>query len=193
MGKRGVEQFSLDELMHFLRESTRMRGKEELINDAVQEFGLKERKSAAASSSDACITPEDMKLFMVKYLQPKVKGLLGIEQIASHSDLCFIPKDKHFPTRHVGSWVCVCTGAALMMVRYIEKGFLLAFLSSSSSSCSLWVDATQVNAWAQALMGLEVPNYSNFTLSTFQLTTSEMEGADGKSSHLCSICCTVSS
>ncbi len=132
MGKKGVEQFSLDELMHFLRESTSMRGKEDLVNDAVQEFGLKERKSAAASSSDACITPEDMKLFMVKYLQPKVKGLLGVEQIASHSDLCFIPKDKHFPTRHVGSWVCVCTGAALMMVRdtflFIWLDFFLLLL-----------------------------------------------------------------
>jgi hypothetical protein len=46
----------------------------------------------------------------------KVEQWLCPTRITSYASLSFIPKDKHAPTRDVGSWVCVCTGAALMMV-----------------------------------------------------------------------------
>ena len=66
----------------------------------------------------------------------------------------------HYPTRFVGSWVCVCAGAALMMV----------------------------NAWAQGVCGVDFPNYNNFTFNSFDAENSKKDGADGKTDTFCVTC-----
>jgi hypothetical protein len=53
---------------------------------------------------------------LIKFVQPHILALLSPEHIMNHESIGFIPKDKNFPTRYVGSWVCVCVSAALLMV-----------------------------------------------------------------------------
>ena len=66
---------------------------------------------------------------MIKFVQPHILALLSPEHIMNHESIGFIPKDKNFPTRYVGSWVCVCVSAALLMVP-IRSSLFALFRSS---------------------------------------------------------------
>jgi hypothetical protein len=71
----------------------------------------------------------DIRTFLIKFVQPRILALLSPEHIAGHPSLEFIPKDKNFPTRYVGSWVCVCVSAALLMVPPRRPFFLLKIMN----------------------------------------------------------------
>jgi molybdopterin/thiamine biosynthesis adenylyltransferase len=156
MGKSGHTVLGSSELLAFLQEELHMDGPhvQRVLKTSLEEF-LKERKEETNS-----ITTQDIRKLLISFVQPHILALLSPEHILSYDDIRFIPKDKNFPTRIVGSWVCVCTGAALLMV----------------------------NAWVQDMMGEEFPNYCNFTLSTFHATNSKEEGASTHSDPLCIIC-----
>jgi molybdopterin/thiamine biosynthesis adenylyltransferase len=55
------------------------------------------------------------KLFMPLY-QQKVLKLLQPQDIQKYQSIEFIPKDRTFPTRTVGSWVGVCVSGACLIV-----------------------------------------------------------------------------
>jgi molybdopterin/thiamine biosynthesis adenylyltransferase len=63
-------------------------------------------------------------LFISLY-QQKILRLLIPQFIQNHSSIEFIPKDRSFPTRTVGSWVGVCVSGACLIVntwmQYIMK------------------------------------------------------------------------
>jgi hypothetical protein len=84
------------------------------------------------------------------------------DKILAYKDSSFIPKDKHPPTRNEGSWVCVCTGSALMMV----------------------------NAFVQLRMGNEFPSFSSFTLQNAVGTNclTDLSGCTDRSEPDCVMC-----
>lgn len=137
MSKRGHDKFQLEELLTFLEEEARMKGPH--VHEAVKlalEHYWKERGEAersketnvipiagelsllhvqeAMNSTLTFIT--DIRTFLIKFVQPNIIAQLSPERITNQKCLTFIPKDKNFPTRYVGSWVCVCVSAALLMV-----------------------------------------------------------------------------
>jgi hypothetical protein len=70
---------------------------------------------------------------LIKFVQPHILALLSPEHIMNHESIGFIPKDKNFPTRYVGSWVCVCVSAALLMVLLHSSRFFVLFFVLRSS------------------------------------------------------------
>jgi molybdopterin/thiamine biosynthesis adenylyltransferase len=167
----GVELLTSDLLEKLLEQKLEIRKVEglELVKQSLEEavgtnhdhgHEASEGGGGGSASTKIGIHAKDYKTFVKKYFQPKVLRELAPDRITRHVDLSFIPKDENFPTRLVGSWICVCTGAALMMV----------------------------NAWAQGLAGVSFPNFNNFTLSTFHASNSMEDGADGKSDSFCSVC-----
>jgi hypothetical protein len=63
-------------------------------------------------------------IFMPLY-QQKVLNLLLPQCVQKHQSIEFIPKDRSFPTRTVGSWVGVCVSGSCLIVntwmQYIMK------------------------------------------------------------------------
>ncbi|KAL6060897.1 NEDD8-activating protein uba3 [Balamuthia mandrillaris] len=167
---------SVEQLIRFQAEHLRMSGPvaEALIREALSE--VLASSSPSSSSDDAKKAEEKENEFVLsvkdypefaKRLHGKVIEQLHPDKVLLHDSLSFIPKDESFPTRHIGSWVCVCTGAALMMV----------------------------NAWAQALVSEsgQFPNFNSFTLNFFVANNSAQDGADGTSDSHCVVCRACSS
>eukprot|EP00005_Dracoamoeba_jomungandri_P009506 CAMPEP_0174263082 /NCGR_PEP_ID=MMETSP0439-20130205/17092_1 /TAXON_ID=0 /ORGANISM="Stereomyxa ramosa, Strain Chinc5" /LENGTH=316 /DNA_ID=CAMNT_0015348221 /DNA_START=36 /DNA_END=986 /DNA_ORIENTATION=+ len=127
-GKEADSVLTQEDLVLFHKEQMDMHDADQLILDAL---------TAAGKSSG--ITADEYKDW-VNHLREGVCSKITPDTVMELEDLGFIPKDLHYPTRFVGSWVCVCSGAALMMV----------------------------NAWAQGVNGVKFPNYSNITLSNFE-------------------------
>ena len=61
------------------------------------------------------LTSQISTLFMSLY-QQKVLKLLLPEHIQKHQSIEFIPKDRSFPTRTVGSWIGVCVSGSCLMI-----------------------------------------------------------------------------
>jgi molybdopterin/thiamine biosynthesis adenylyltransferase len=75
-------------------------------------------------------------LFMPLY-QQKVLNLLLPQYIQKHQSIEFIPKDRSFPTRTVGSWVGVCvSGSCLIVNTWIQ--YLMKIKNSNSDTNPLF-------------------------------------------------------
>jgi molybdopterin/thiamine biosynthesis adenylyltransferase len=71
----------------------------------------------AANTADTL----SLEVFCTKFLsgyKQAVSGLLVPSKITSYTDISFIAQGKPFPTRTVGSWLCVCAGGALFLVNH---------------------------------------------------------------------------
>ena len=82
-------------------------------------------------------------LFLPLY-QQKVLNLLLPQYIQNHQSIDFIPKDRSFPTRIVGSWVGVCvSGACLIVNTWLQ--YLMKMKNSVSDINSSFHNWTQLN------------------------------------------------
>ncbi|CAF4205146.1 unnamed protein product, partial [Adineta steineri] len=82
-------------------------------------------------------------LFMPLY-QQKVLKLLLPQSIQLHQSIGFIPKDRSFPTRTVGSWVGVCvSGACLIVNTWIQ--YLMKTKNSNSNTNQSFHNWSQLN------------------------------------------------
>lgn len=73
---------------------------------------------------------------LLKLLKVEISAKLLPSLILSYDNLNFIPKDLHFPTRNVGSWVCVCSGGALQMVNAWVRSSVGLFVCRSVCLCT---------------------------------------------------------
>ncbi|CAF1278964.1 unnamed protein product [Adineta steineri] len=82
-------------------------------------------------------------LFMPLY-QQKVLKLLLPQSIQLHQSIEFIPKDRSFPTRTVGSWIGVCvSGACLIVNTWIQ--YLMKTKNSNSDTNQSFHNWSQLN------------------------------------------------
>eukprot|EP01087_Luapelamoeba_hula_P008240 TRINITY_DN2051_c0_g1_i1.p1 TRINITY_DN2051_c0_g1~~TRINITY_DN2051_c0_g1_i1.p1 ORF type:complete len:384 (-),score=57.22 TRINITY_DN2051_c0_g1_i1:49-1200(-) len=138
------------ELVDFHRDQMSMHNTQDIVHEAL-----------ATAGTPNGVTKSDYAAWVRKHFQPSVLKRLEPEHLFNYKSIQFVPKDLHYPTRYVGSWVCVCTGSALMMV----------------------------NAWAQGINNNgDFPNYCNFTLNTFDASSSTKEGADPGTDKFCRVC-----
>ncbi|UJR29344.1 hypothetical protein I4U23_010556 [Adineta vaga] len=122
-------KFSMKELENinniqlFLKEMTSISGEQSqlIINNCLNELNLNQPSPS-----------ELVTLFMPLY-QKKVLELLLPEFIQRHQSIEFIPKDRSFPTRTVGSWIGVCvSGACLIVNTWIQ--FIMKMKNSTSNT-----------------------------------------------------------
>lgn len=100
--------------------------------------------------------------FLVE-LSRAVQAAMLPGEISKHTDISFVPREDHPPTRNFGSWVCVCVIAAMFMV----------------------------NQWVQHLTGTnpeEVPALLNLYLNTSAADTDRMMGGLPTSDADCAVC-----
>ncbi|CAF1391697.1 unnamed protein product [Adineta ricciae] len=95
-----------DDIQLFLRDMCFISGEQSelFINEVLNELNLNQPSPSQLST-----------LFMPLY-QKKVLRFLLPESIQKHQSIGFIPKDRTFPTRTVGSWIGVCVSGACLLV-----------------------------------------------------------------------------
>jgi molybdopterin/thiamine biosynthesis adenylyltransferase len=82
-------------------------------------------------------------LFMPLY-QQKILKLLQPQYIQKHQSIEFIPKDRSFPTRTVGSWVGVCVSGACLIVNTWMQ-YLMKTRDANSNTNSSFHNWNQLN------------------------------------------------
>ncbi|CAF1007596.1 unnamed protein product [Didymodactylos carnosus] len=104
-----------NDIQLFLKQMSCISGEQSrsVIEECLNELKLKMPSASQLST-----------LFMPLY-QQKTLELLLPQNIQKHQSIEFIPKDRSFPTRTVGSWVGVCVSGACLIVntwiQYIMK------------------------------------------------------------------------
>lgn len=82
---------------------------------------------------------------LMELYEKKVLRLLLPDQIQKHSSIEFIPKDRSFPTRTVGSWVCVCVSGSCLIVNTWIKYLMKVKSSSDQETNKAFHNWIQVN------------------------------------------------
>ena len=109
----------------------------------IQSF-LKENSHISGEQSQTIIkecfdelnsTTELSTLFMPLY-QQKVLKLLRPQDIQKYQSIEFIPKDRTFPTRAVGSWVGVCVSGACLIVNTWMQ-YLMRSITTNNNNSSI--------------------------------------------------------
>lgn len=103
------------DILSFLKEKRNISGEK---SESIVEECLKELKIDSPSKVDFSTS------FMPLY-QTKTLELLLPQYIKDYKSIEFIPKDKSFPTRTVGSWVGVCVSGSCLLIntwmQYVMK------------------------------------------------------------------------
>lgn len=121
-------EFSAAQLTAYLRFKLNMAGVEE---DVLLGF---ERAGASAEG----VLPAAAFTTVMSQVRDCGLSRLSLARIASNANIAFIPQEPHFPTRQVGSWVCVCVGAALQMVNM----WVQELMTGADTANSLFVSCT---------------------------------------------------
>jgi molybdopterin/thiamine biosynthesis adenylyltransferase len=121
-----------NDIQSFLKEMSYISGEQSrsIIEECLDELKLNMSSVSQLSS-----------LFVPLY-QQKVLTLLLPQFIQTHQSIEFIPKDRSFPTRLIGSWVGVCvSGACLIVNTWVQY---LMKTRSSNSDINI-----PINNWSQ--------------------------------------------
>lgn len=121
-------RLTVDDMMAFLATDPQYRVSGPTARKIVTESMLKLRKGndvgdssssvsivSTEGSPSPTINEDDFSAFLQAYHEISSALLLPL-RITQLPDLNFIPKPSHVPTRYIGSWVCPCLGAAVLMV-----------------------------------------------------------------------------
>jgi hypothetical protein len=85
------------------------------LGDAATDADAAAVAVAEAFGASDFIQVDEFPLFLREYYRRSLALLLP-DRVLSLEDIAFIPRPAHIPTRYVGSWICPCLGAAVIMV-----------------------------------------------------------------------------
>eukprot|EP01090_Pellita_catalonica_P005460 TRINITY_DN1547_c0_g1_i1.p1 TRINITY_DN1547_c0_g1~~TRINITY_DN1547_c0_g1_i1.p1 ORF type:complete len:349 (-),score=55.55 TRINITY_DN1547_c0_g1_i1:52-1017(-) len=150
------------------------------FHEEVQRMGGANAVTAIQGALKSCgkteLTPKEYRADFLKHLQQEILQFLLPSNISEQKDISFIPKDAPFPTRTVGSWVCVCSGAALMIVNaWVQDNLVVN-------------EEYQKAKESDPKAGTDFPSFSSFYLSNFTSFNSVQQGSTGKMDDECFVC-----
>lgn len=120
------------QVLSFLNVTRKMSGsaceamvKEALATAAAAPSSSSASASGASASSDSGsgsgsrpfpLARGEFDKVVARALKAQVNAALGPERVQTLADARFLPKDRPFPSRNVGSWTCVCVAGSVLLV-----------------------------------------------------------------------------